>query len=81
MDDKAIPTATYEPNNDLDKEDFGDKNAYIDDYVEYVKKGLVMMVDIYKQRILVDSWVLLNIEFDVINSNLVENAKVRSSTI
>ena len=40
MDDKAIPTATYEPNNDLDKEDFGDKNAYIDDYVEYVKKRL-----------------------------------------
>ena len=39
LDEEAICTATYEPNNDLDK-DFGEESGSSDDYIEQVKKKL-----------------------------------------
>ena len=45
LDEEAICTATYEPNNDLDK-DFGEESGSSDDYIEQVKKSLVMKVDL-----------------------------------
>jgi len=38
LDEEAICTATYEPNNDLDK-DFGEESGSSDDYTEHVKKA------------------------------------------